>query len=393
MLRKTASILLLAALAVPVCAQRRLQYDNFVASQVRIDLRDLGYPPVDVIPSGESAIQALAVAPDGALYGTTTGTRSHLFVLQPVHGYVQPLGYLKDTTAVHSALAVAASGDVYIGTAGTGRLLKYTPRDDDRKPIRVDRPCETTDLGAPVAGDGIYTMALDRERSVIYGLSEPNGQFFRYDIGAARFTLHGTVAANRIPGENFEQAKNISRSLALDAQGRVYASGEDAALFRFDPATGKLERLAIVLPTIPERAPYDRVDAFARDSRGVIYGGTSDGYLFRLDPRTLEIANLGKPLNQYRIRGLAFAPDGVLYGVGGDDDEMARLFSFDPAAGVYRMLGMIDVNRRPYYSWQAYRIGAVAMGLDGTLYLGQSERVSRLYLYYPVVQPRKKAAQ
>jgi hypothetical protein len=69
--------------------------------------------------------------------------------------------------------------------------------------------------------------------------------------------------------------------------------------------------------------------------------------------------------------------------LGGDDDEMARLFSYDPSSGSYRMLGMIDVNRRPYDSWQAYVIDAMAVGTDGTMYLGQSERKSKLYVYYP----------
>ena len=62
---------------------------------------------------------------------------------------------------------------------------------------------------------------------------------------------------------------------------------------------------------------------------------------------------------------------------------IARLFCYQPSSGVYEMLGMIDVNRRPYYSWRAFLIDAVALGADGTLYLGQAERGSRLYLYYP----------
>jgi len=41
---------------VPVRAQRTLEYDHSVVTQVRIDMRDLGYPPLDVIPSDESAI-------------------------------------------------------------------------------------------------------------------------------------------------------------------------------------------------------------------------------------------------------------------------------------------------------------------------------------------------
>jgi hypothetical protein len=81
-----------ALCVVPLRAQRTLEHDHSVVSQVRIDMRELGYPPLDVIPSDESAIHALAVSPDGTIYGATSGKRSHLFVLYPAHGYVQPLG-------------------------------------------------------------------------------------------------------------------------------------------------------------------------------------------------------------------------------------------------------------------------------------------------------------
>jgi hypothetical protein len=116
----------------------------------------------------------------------------------------------------------------------------------------------------------------------------------------------------------------------------------------------------------------------------LIYGGTSDGYLFRFDPAKLSVQNLGKPLLAPEITALALAPDGKIYGVGGSDQDMARLFSYDPVEGSYQVLGFVDVNRRPYYSWQAYVIKAMASGLDGTIYIGESERISRLYLFYPV---------
>jgi len=386
-------ILLGSAAAV---AQRGLDHDYSVVSQVRIDLRDLGYPPRDVIPPDESAIRALAVAPGGALYGATSGQRSHLFVLYPAHGYVQPLGYLPGVAAVHRALVVASNGDVYIGGSpgvdnhaqgysgyAGGHLLKYTPGRDESKPIRVDQPCAVTDLGIPVPGEGIYALAINRFFGDIYGLTYPNGQFFHYDIRAGKATVHGKVAERRIPGENFENEKLIGRAIALDAEGNAYTSGENGFLYRFEAREQRLKRLEVTVPTVRGREPYNRVDAWAEDGRGRLYGASSDGYLFRLDTKKLTVENLGKPLNQYRIRGLVFARNGKLYGVGGDDDEIARLFSYHPGTGVYEMLGMIDVNRRPYYSWHAYLIDAVALGADGTVYLGQAERGSRLYLYYP----------
>ncbi|MEO6829564.1 MAG: hypothetical protein ABI164_07110, partial [Acidobacteriaceae bacterium] len=103
----------------------------------------------------------------------------------------------------------------------------------------------------------------------------------------------------------------------------------------------------------------------------------------RLDPEKLTVTNLGKPLNQYRIDGLVREPDGKLYGVGGDKLEVARLFSYDPSTGAYGELGIVDVNRRPYYAGTAYVIGAMACGQDGTVYIGSNERISRLYLFYP----------
>jgi hypothetical protein len=336
------------------------------------------------------------VAPNGAVYGATSGRRSHLFVLEPQHGWVQPLGYLKDVTTVHRSLAADADGAIYIGgsvgvdTNGAGygayaggHLLRYTPAGEAHKAIRIDAECPVEDLGIPVPGDGIYTLAIDRERKMVYGLTYPTARFFSYSIAGKKFSVHGGVAERAMPGEKFEKDRNIGRALAMDAEGKVYGSGDRGALFRFVPESGKIETLRVSAPTVPGREVYTRIDCWAEGKGTSLYGGTSDGYLFRFDPKSLEMENLGKPLNQYRVRGLAFAANGKLYGAGGDDDEMARLFSYDPARGVYEMLGMVDVNHRPYYAWQAYVIDAVAAGKDGTLYLGQSERKSKLYLYYP----------
>src|SRR5215467_10557797 len=76
----------------------------------------------------------------------------------PQHGYIQPLGYLEGVTTVHRALAAAKNGDLYIGASNGvdsqlagyehyagGHLLRYTPHDDEAKPIRVDAACAVTD--------------------------------------------------------------------------------------------------------------------------------------------------------------------------------------------------------------------------------------------------------
>lgn len=364
-------------------AQRTLDYDDVVVPQNRIDARDLGYPPIDLIPDGESAITALTIAPNGNLYGATSGKRSHLFVFNPRHGYVQPLGFIPATMGVTNALVVSASGDVYMGSSPGGHLLKYTPHDEYRQPIRVDKPCQAADLGQAIKGESIFTLAIDRGANVIYGLSSPNAHFFRFSAGSGTFTDLGVVARQAPEGEKFETEKMMSRMLALDAKGNVYASGQDGFLFKFDKEKQALEELPVRVPAVPGREPWTRVDAFLLSKTGLIFGGTSDGYLFRFDPENLEVDNLAKPLEQYRIAGLVPGPGGKIYGIGGDEDEMARLFSYDTQNGTYEILGFIDVNRRPYYTWQAYVVRAVAAGPDGTIYIGESERISKLYLFYP----------
>ena len=377
----TALLLLLAA-ALP--AQRTLGYDNSVVNQVRIDMRELGYPPIDVIPSEESAVRALTIAPNGTLYGVTGGKRSHLFSLFPVHGYVVPLGFLNGVKTMYNSLVVSKSGDVYVGSGDPdGHLYMYSTARDERKAIRIDVAAETKDLGVAVAGEGIFALGIDRARGVIYGVTQPNGQFFSYNVEKATFSVHGKVAEGKVPGEKFENYKNIGRAIAVDAGGFAWVSGEDAAIYRFRLGEQRLEKLPFTAPTVLGREPYNRVDVWAFDPCGTMYGGTSDGYLFRIDPKSMIVENLGKPLNQYRIRGLVFSKNGKFYGAGGDDDEMARLFSYDPARGVYEMLGMIDVNRRPFFTWQAYVVDAMAIGANDTIYMGQSERKSKLYLYFP----------
>lgn len=377
---------LIMTTAVAGLAQRGLDYDHVVVPQDRIDARALGYPPLDVIPDGESGITSLSVAPDGDIYGATSGTRSHLFALSPIHGFVQPLGYLPDTKSVTHAVAISAEGDVYIGSGTSGHLLMYAPANPYHEEIGTNdnKPVPVKDLGQAVEGQGIFALAIDRNAGVIYGLTAPDTHFFSYSVSAGKFSDFGVVCPKVPEGEKFEKDKIMSRMLVMDASGNVYVSGEDGYLFKFDKAAQKLEKLNVQAPAIPGREPWTRVDAFMSDAAsGLIYGGTSDGYLFQFDPASLRIVNLGKPLIQYDIAGLVPGPGGKIYGVGGTAQGMARLFSYRPATGAYEELGFVDVNRRPYYSWQAYVIGALAVGQRGTIYIGENERISKLYLFYP----------
>ncbi len=383
MSRSCLYIVISVILAAPVFAQRNPSHDRLTVPQTRIDVRDLGYSPADIIPDGESGITSLSRAPNGDIYGATSGARSHLFVLNPQHGYVIPIGVIPGTTSVTHAVVISEKGQVYIGTSPTGHLLEYSPRDLDAENIEIGKALPCTDHGAPVNGESIFALTIDRKANKIYGLTFPNGHFFSYSIATQRFDNLGILAKAAPAGEKFEHEKMISRMLVADGQGNVFASGEDGYFFEFSAKSQTVQKLAIHAPAVPGREPYTRVDAFLTGPSGIIYGGTSDGYLFQLDPDTLTVKNLGKPLNQYRIAGLAWGPNGKLYGAGGADSEMARMFSYDTLTGFYDLLGFIDVNRRPYFAWQAYAIGDIVSDDRGTVYLGENERISKLYLFFP----------
>jgi outer membrane protein assembly factor BamB len=363
--------------------QRDPAYDHSVVPQTRIDARDLGYSPSDLIPDDESGITSLSVAANGDVYGATSGARSHLFAINPQHGYVVPIGVVPGATSVTHALAISTTGNVFIGASPTGHLLEYVPHDLDALKIEIGKPLPVVDHGVAIAGESIAALTIDRKTDTIYGLTAPNAHLFKYSIAGKRFSDLGVVAQKTPWGEKFEREKMMSRMLAVDADGDVFVSGEDGVFYEVSARTGVLEKLTIHAPAVPGREPYTRVDAFLLDTSGMIYGGTSDGYLFRLDPHKFTVTNLGKPLNQYHIAGLAAGPGGRLYGVGGDTSEIARMFCFDPATGEYDVLGFVDVNRRPYYAWQAYVIGALVSDERGTIYLGENERISKLYLFFP----------
>jgi hypothetical protein len=41
------------------------------------------------------------------------------------------------------------------------------------------------------------------------------------------------------------------------------------------------------------------------------------------------------------------------------------------------------VDRSPYYAKRAYQFDAITTGIDGTLFLGESERRACLYMFIP----------
>lgn len=385
----------------------------------RLHVRDLGLAPFDVIPAGQTAITSLVAHPDGKIYGGTTGEVANLFVFSPGHNIVFPLGTIPGQQSVYHSLVCGPDGAVYAGTTlnpqrvygpdeslakGTdwiyesvrvqirrdfaayegGHLYRYDPATTKitflQKDFRIGKPCPLTDLGIPVAHEGIYTLLIDASGQAIYGITYPGGVLFRHDIATRRSTIVGPL--NRMTPKE-EYLPVISRALVQDRQGFVYASTDRAHLIRYEPATGRLNVLEAQLPGLAGRELYNGLQAAVLHPDGHIYGGTTDGYLFCFNPETGEMRNLGKPLIEPGIAALAVGRDGRVYGVGGRIGGVDRMFVYQPKENSLCDLGMLEVAVLPYYEWKGFHFESLVAGRDGSIYVGNAEHRSRLFIYNP----------
>ena len=272
----------------------------------------------------------------------------------------------------------------YEGYAG-GNIYRFDPGKERQSRKRMQKPEPeralpfVEDMGVAVPGEGIVCLIAGTKE--LYGVTFPTGNFFVTDMASGKTQDLGPICG---PPLNEEPFSSIPRAMVIDKSGRVWGAGDYGALFHYDP-----QKLEVIqhpkhrLPSELGREFKTVIDAMVLGPDGLIYGGTSDGFIFRFDPESLKITNLGKPMWQYRIRGLAFSQDGDLWGVGGDRGGAARLFVYRKNSGGYENLGLLDVNRSPYYSWLAYEAETMVTGRDGTIFIGETGRISHLYLLYP----------
>jgi WD40 repeat protein len=379
----------------------------------RFELRDLGVPHVNAIPPDESAVTSLIVGPAGNIYGGTTGPVCHLFVFSPKLNRVKPLGQIDGHQSIHHSLSFGGDGILYIGTGldeikqypisdpvpghggivislwndikqrynnyDGGHLFRYNPSNNEKTRVEIGQTCKLEDLGIPVPHNGIYNIVASPDGNRLYGLTYPDGHFFIYDIKTEKFFDKGEIYQERVYGGPNRTLRSISRNLICDDNGNVYGSADKERLFMYDIEKDEIVKLELRIPHIYIAV----VEVFVKDTSGIIYGGTSEGYLFNFDPKFKKLINLGKPLDQMRIRALTIGLDAKIYGIAGERKDRCHLFAYDPETGGYSDFGIINVDRTPYYVWSGKQFDAMVTGLDGTIYIGESERKSHLFLFYP----------
>jgi len=221
---------------------------------------------------------------------------------------------------------------------------------------------------------------IDESKNTVYGISFPGAKFFSFHIPSRKTHIITTLNTSIPVGEH---TPLISKALVRDAYGNIYANIDMGYLVRFAPSTGKLDTLNVQIPGLAGREVFNRIDSATLHPSGDIYGGTRDGYLFCFSPETAGIRNLGKPLMETRIRALTVGDDGNVYGVGGEDFGVGRLFTYKPGTAELVDLGIMDVAIVPYFEWKGLVFDSMVTGQDGSIYIGNSEHRSRLFIYNP----------
>ena len=259
-------------------------------------------------------------------------------------------------------------------------------------------PGERSVTGLAFGADGMLYGTMEHEDG-----SAPT--FFRYDPGgkgvaqpakalppeaASPYSLSATGALQKRAADGtlgelgqvagtrpFEpNGYQVSRALVSDADGNIYTAGKGGAIFRYNPADAKLEALEAHLPAVVGREAWASLDAAVIGPDGLLYGGTFDGYLFTFDPAAGEVVNLGKPLRQQRIQGLAFS-GGKLYGIGGEPEGLPRSFAFDPVTRSFELGGTLKSDLGNIYE----PIGAMVADPDGNIYIGVTGRLGNLFMW------------
>jgi hypothetical protein len=391
----------------------------------RMDYRDLGYPTQNLIPADNSQITALMSHSNGFVYGATSGkTQSHLFFYNRFINKVRPLGKIGDAQGVHHCLLEGKGGEIFIGTGRNiweplkmtkefpvehegiekqlwkdikkpyenyegGHIYRYDPVDGDRQRYTNEDSTPLDDLGIPVGNNSVYAMIFNRDSTKIIGISYPDANLFVFDIDTKTTTNLGDIMTHKVYGGPERNWRSVPRDLYCDAAtGAVYTSGDNGFLLKYMPGADQLELTWMRLPGEYWEGlkswDYPIIEQFVADGTGRVFASTHDGYLVELNFKTEEVKVLGKPRIMRRMRAMKLGLDNKLYMITGEPERSCKLHTYDiTGENGFRELGPFAVDRSPYYTKRSYQFDAMAIGPDGTVFCGESDRDGKLYFYMP----------
>lgn len=232
-------------------------------------------------------------------------------------------------------------------------------------------------------------MTMNPEKTKIFGITYPDAHFFIFDIATKKTQDLGEFLSYKVYNGPERHWRTVPRALYCDAEtGYVYTSGDNGFIIRFIPQKNKFEKTHIRLPgEYWERLKsedYPVVECFDTDCKGNLYATTNDGFLIKICLKTENRVVLGKPRVMRRCRAMKVGKDNKIYMITGELEKICKLHTYDLSGNEgFSELGVLAVDRSPYYQQNGFSFDCMAIGTDGTVFCGESDRRGKLYLYIP----------
>ncbi len=317
------------------------------------------------ITHDESRITALDIAPEGHIYGGTSGRSTHLFgaAFHSLTGIVFDAGTVEGATRCEAVCCGASRAIAFVNGSRGGRAvaLPYIELDQD---LIQEWGFETpvlSDLGECAAGEPVVHAITDRSRAIAVAATSRH-------IVTVDFKSGKISSAAEAPGKG---------RLGLGSRGGIFGQDDGDSLWRFEPASSEVRRRAVKLPP----GNWSKPMQWGRDSRtGVLYTADAEGRLFSFEENAGLRAIGRAPLDS--VVAMAVAPDGRLFGFCGE--EMANMFCWEPGASKVSNLGVAAsvIERRRY----GYQFGDAVTGRDGEIVFGEDDNGGHLWLYFPKIR-------
>jgi hypothetical protein len=376
-------------------------------SEGHLEVRALGAKEfTKPIPPGESGITALLPHPNGHLYGATSGSNSHLFFYNPAPDAdaVADIGIVAPDSTI-TKLLLLTLGEEH------GEIVGLVNKNGGGASLFVYKPCELllkekdfTGMGVReifdlAAEDQLFFSCIDPCHSAgkISHLKDP-----QFDEPIADMTLStdedrlillgaesGTLYSCKLTSKEVSRIGcldvngNFSPKLVSDQNGIIYGAGLYGKLFACNPDEGWVKPTGCKAPSLKGRELYNRVTAWSVDTRrNILYGGTVDGIIFQFFPEENRVACLGKPIDQGNVRAMTISGNRV-YSLIGEEGSCCHLTCFDRDSRELRDLGcLLARSERP---WNGYEFASMTTGKNGTVFMGENDRISQLFMYFPPV--------
>lgn len=319
------------------------------------------------ITHDESRITALDINAEGHVYGGTSGRQAHIFgaAFHGLTGIVLDGGAVPGATSTAAVCCGASRVIAFVNGPRGGRAVAvpYLELAEDWiQEWGLEEPV-VNDLGECISGEPVVHAITTASWKNIVGVTTRH--LFTMDIESGRISVVGEA-----PGRG-----QLSKS-----RGGVFGQDEGARLWRYDVATGQIERGAVNLPDGDWNGPI----RWANDRHSdLLFTADATGRLFSFDEGSFRL--LGRT-HLAPVGPIAVTPDGRLFGFCGE--EMANLFCCDTVSGSVSSLGVAAsvLEQRRY----GYKFGDAVTGPDGEIVFGEDDNGGHLWLYFPkIMRPAK----